>query len=106
MAKEKVLRRMAGLVAERAELFGEIDVLDAGLLRAYTEFVVQFAVDGIEYFSGWPSKLHGSIPPTPAEFNVSVVREPIGVVGADHAVERPDRGVRASSPLPSPPATR
>jgi acyl-CoA reductase-like NAD-dependent aldehyde dehydrogenase len=81
LAKEKVLRNMAALVAERGDLFGEIDVLDAGLLRAYTGFVVQFAVDGIEYFSGWPSKLHGSIPPVPSEFNVSQVREPIGVVG-------------------------
>ena len=72
---------MAALVAERGELFGEIDVLDAGLLRTYTGFIVQFAVDGIEYFSGWPSKLQGSIPPVPSEFNVSQVREPIGVVG-------------------------
>ncbi len=81
MAKEKVLRKMAALVAERGELFGEIDVLDAGLLRMYTEFVVQFAVDGIEYFSGWPTKLHGSIPAVPSEYNVAQVREPIGVVG-------------------------
>jgi aldehyde dehydrogenase (NAD+) len=81
MAKEKVMRKMAALVAERAELFGEIDVLDAGLLRSYTNFVVQFAVDGIEYFSGWPSKLQGSIPAVPTEFNVSQLREPIGVVG-------------------------
>lgn len=52
-------------------LLGEIDVLDAGLLRSYSGFIVQFAVDGIEYFSGWPSKLQGSIPPVPSEFNVS-----------------------------------
>ena len=81
MAKETVLRDMASLVAERATLFGEVDVLDAGLLRGYTEFVVQFAVDGIRYFSGWPSKLQGAIPAVPVGFNVSQVREPIGVVG-------------------------
>ena len=81
MAKERRLRNMAALVAERGDLFGEIDVLDAGLLRIYTGFIVQFAVDGIEYFSGWPSKLHGSIPAVPSEFNVYQVREPIGVVG-------------------------
>jgi len=81
LAKEKVLRRMAAIVAERGELFAEIDVLDAGLLRTYTGFIVQFAVDGIEYFSGWPSKLQGSIPAVPVDFNVHQVREPIGVVG-------------------------
>jgi len=81
MAKEKILRNMAALVAERGELFGEVDVLDAGLLRTYTGFIVQFAVDGLEYFSGWPSKLQGAVPAVPSEFNVYQVREPIGVVG-------------------------
>src|SRR3954447_3656904 len=80
MAKEKVLRNMAALVAERGELFAEVDVLDAGLLRTYTGFIVQFAVDGLEYFSGWPSKLQGSMPAVPSEFNVYQVREPVGVV--------------------------
>ena len=36
---------------------------------------------GLEYFSGWPSKLQGSDPAVPDEFNVYQVREPIGVVG-------------------------
>ena len=81
MAKEKVLRNMAGLLAERGELFAEVDVLDAGLLRTYTGFIVQFAVDGLEYFSGWPSKLQGAVPAVPVEFNVYQMREPIGVVG-------------------------
>jgi phenylacetaldehyde dehydrogenase len=81
MQKEKVLRNMAALVAERGDLFAEVDVLDAGLLRMYTGFIVQFAVDGLEYFSGWPSKLEGAIPAVPREFNVQQTREPIGVVG-------------------------
>ena len=81
MAKEKVLRNMAALVAERGDVFAEVDVLDAGLLRTYTGFIVQFAVDGLEYFCGWPSKLQGSIPAVPSEFNVYQIREPIGVVG-------------------------
>ena len=59
------MHRMAALVAERAEVFGEIDVLDAGLLRSYTGFIVEFAVNGIDYFAGWPSKLQGEIPPVP-----------------------------------------
>jgi phenylacetaldehyde dehydrogenase len=81
MAKEKVLRTMAALVAERGEVFAEVDVLDAGLLRSYTGFIVQFAVDGLEYFSGWPSKIEGAVPAVPREFNVYQTREPIGVVG-------------------------
>ena len=79
--KERRMHRMAALVAERAEVFGEIDVLDAGLLRSYTTFVVEFAVNGIDYFAGWPSKLRGEIPAVPDQFTVYQHREPVGVVG-------------------------
>jgi acyl-CoA reductase-like NAD-dependent aldehyde dehydrogenase len=82
LEKERRLRRLAALVAERGDQFAELDVIDAGLLRAYTGFIVQFAVDGIDYYAGWPSKLHGSIPAVPHEFAVYQVREPVGVVGA------------------------
>ena len=81
MEKERFLHRMADLVAERSETFAEIDVLDAGLLRSYAGFVVDFAVSGLNYFAGWPSKMRGEIPAVPVEFNVTQVREPIGVVG-------------------------
>lgn len=81
LEKERRLRRLGALVAEHGSEFAEIDVLDAGLLRTYTGFVVQFAVDGIDYFAGWPSKLAGSIPPVPSDFAVYQHREPIGVVG-------------------------
>jgi acyl-CoA reductase-like NAD-dependent aldehyde dehydrogenase len=81
LEKERRLRRLSSLLAERGDEFAEIDVIDAGLLRMYTGFIVQFAVDGIDYYAGWPSKLTGSIPPVPSEFAVYQVREPIGVVG-------------------------
>ncbi|WP_007510177.1 MULTISPECIES: aldehyde dehydrogenase family protein [Pseudofrankia] len=81
LEKERRLRRLGALVAERGSEFAEIDVLDAGLLRMYTGFIVQFAVDGIDYYAGWPSKLQGAIPPVPSEFAVYQHREPIGVVG-------------------------
>jgi len=81
LEKERRLRKVSALLAERGDLFGETDVIDSGLLRFYTGFIVQFAVDGIDYYSGWPSKLTGTIPPVPPEFTVYQVREPIGVVG-------------------------
>jgi acyl-CoA reductase-like NAD-dependent aldehyde dehydrogenase len=79
--KERRLRRLADLLAERGDLFGELDVLDAGLLRWYTTFIVEAAVASIEYYAGWPTKLEGTIPATPPEFAVSEVREPVGVIG-------------------------
>ena len=81
LEKERRLRKLGALVAERGDQFAELDVLDAGLLRWYTGFIVQFAVDGIDYFAGWPTKLQGSIPPVPSDLAVYELREPIGVVG-------------------------
>jgi acyl-CoA reductase-like NAD-dependent aldehyde dehydrogenase len=82
LEQERRLRRLAALLAEHGGELAELDVIDSGLLRLYAGFIVQFAVDGIEYYAGWPSKLHGSIPAVPHEFAVYQVREPIGVVGA------------------------
>ena len=65
LERERRLRGLAALLAERADEFAELDVIDSGLLRAYSGFITQFAVDGIEYYSGWPTKLTGSIPPAP-----------------------------------------
>jgi acyl-CoA reductase-like NAD-dependent aldehyde dehydrogenase len=81
LEKERRLRKLASLVAERGDEFAELDVIDAGLLRMYTGFIVQFAVDGIDYYAGWPSKLNGRIPPVPSEYSVYEHREPIGVIG-------------------------
>ena len=79
--KERRLRRLAELTAENGALFSDIDVLDAGLLKAYTGFIVQATVDAIDYYAGWPSKISGSIPAVPGDVAVYVMREPIGVVG-------------------------
>lgn len=82
LEQERRLRRLASLIAEHADELAELDVIDSGLLRMYAGFIVQFAVDGLEYYSGWPTKLQGTIPAAPREFAVYQVREPVGVVGS------------------------
>src|SRR2546421_9141040 len=82
LEQERRLRRLAALIAEHGDELAEVDVIDSGLLRVYAGFIAQFAVDGVEYYAGWPTKLHGSVPPVPNEFIVRQVREPVGVVGA------------------------
>ena len=79
--QERRLRKLATLLAERGDEFAELDVLDAGLIRMDTGFIHQFAVDAIEYYSGWPTKLHGTIPAAPNEFAIYQLREWVGVVG-------------------------
>jgi aldehyde dehydrogenase (NAD+) len=81
MEKERRLRRLAALIGDHADTFAELDSIDAGLLRWYCGFIVQFGVDGTEYYAGWPSKMSGSMPAVPDEFAVMQIREPIGVIG-------------------------
>jgi acyl-CoA reductase-like NAD-dependent aldehyde dehydrogenase len=81
LEKERRLRRLSALVADHGAVFSDLDVLDAGLLKAYTGFIVQAAVDGIDYYAGWPSKIAGTIPAVPGDVAVYLVREPVGVVG-------------------------
>jgi phenylacetaldehyde dehydrogenase len=81
LEKERRMRRMSALLAERATLFAESDTIDSGLLRWYTDAMVEFALNSIDYFSGWPSKIEGSIPPVPSDLVAYHVREPHGVLG-------------------------
>jgi acyl-CoA reductase-like NAD-dependent aldehyde dehydrogenase len=81
LEKERRLRRMSTLLAERTTLFGESDTIDSGLLRWYTDAMVEFALNSIDYFAGWPSKIEGTIPPVPSDLVAYQLREPHGVIG-------------------------
>jgi acyl-CoA reductase-like NAD-dependent aldehyde dehydrogenase len=77
--KERILRRYAVLLEENRELFSDVDVIDGGVVRTYSGFLVQFVAAAVNYYAGWPTKLHGAVPPTPSDMVVSQVREPMGV---------------------------
>ncbi len=79
--KERRLRRLSQLVVDHGAILSDLDVIDAGLLKPYTGFIVQAAIDGLDYYSGWPTKISGSIPATPDDVAVYVSREALGVVG-------------------------
>ena len=79
--KERRLRRWSELLSDHADELADLDVIDGGILRLYAGFIAKFAIDGVDYYSGWPSKIQGSIPAVPSDVAVYAVREPIGVVG-------------------------
>jgi len=79
--KERRLHRLAALLEENRALLMDLDVLDGGLVRTYSEFIVQFGIDATRYYAGWPTKLHGSTPSAPPDVIVQEMREPIGVCG-------------------------
>lgn len=79
--KERILRRYAQLVEENTDLFSELNTIDGGVIHSYSKFLVPFAIDGINYYAGWPTKLHGLVPPVSEDFITTQMREPVGVTG-------------------------
>ena len=79
MERERRLRKVAALLEEHAEVLGDLDSLDAGVLKKWSSFVVEFAINAFHYYAGWPTKLEGSIPPVGVDMAVYQHRAPIGV---------------------------
>ena len=82
LEKEARLHSFSRIIEQNRTIFGDLDAVDAGLLRTYTAFIEDFGINATAYFAGWPTKLHGSIPPVPAGMNVQHRRVPRGVVAA------------------------
>ena len=79
--REACLRRLAQLLDGHRELLMDLDVLEGGVIRTYSNFMVQLGIDIVNYYSGWPTKMHGSMPASSPDLVVQEVREPVGVVG-------------------------
>src|ERR1700722_13400260 len=76
--KEKRLHRFAELIHTPAATIAQLDTLDAGIQSAFTTFYMNLAMELADYFAGWPSKLHGTIPDLGKGVAVQLMREPIG----------------------------
>lgn len=79
--REKSLRRLSQLLDAHRELLMDLDVLEGGVIRGYSAFMVQLGIDIVDYYAGWPTKMHGLMPASAPDLVVQQVREPIGVVG-------------------------
>jgi acyl-CoA reductase-like NAD-dependent aldehyde dehydrogenase len=79
LEKERRMRRLAGLLEGHRDILTDLDVIDGGVVRAFSPFFIQFGIDITEYYAGWPTKLHGSLPVNTPELVVQEVRTPIGV---------------------------
>ncbi|MGA2011908.1 MAG: aldehyde dehydrogenase family protein, partial [Solirubrobacteraceae bacterium] len=79
----RLMRRLAGLIAERARQVAVVESVDNGKLIREMEGQLRGLPDHYEYFAGAADKLHGeTIPPDKSNFFIYTVREPAGVVGA------------------------
>jgi phenylacetaldehyde dehydrogenase len=79
--REKCLRRLSQLLDAHRELLMDLDVLEGGVIRSYSGFMVQLGIDIVDYYAGWPTKMHGLMPASAPDLVVQQVREPVGVVG-------------------------
>lgn len=79
--RERCLRRLAELYRENCDILMDLDILEGGATRGYSQFLVEIAIDIINYYAGWPTKIEGSIAPTAPGMVVQEIREPIGVCG-------------------------
>lgn len=79
--KEVRLHRLADLVEEHRDITGDLDSLDAGILRRYASFISQYSANALRYYAGWPTKLAGQIPPVGPDYVVQERIEPVGVMG-------------------------
>lgn len=79
--REAVLRRLAALVEANREVFTDLDMLEGGVTRAYSPFLVNFSIDITNYYAGWPTKIEGAMPAGQPGFVVLETRDPVGVCG-------------------------
>lgn len=79
--RERRLLRLADLIDQHTAVLGDLDTLDAGILRRWSDYVAQYSVSSLRYFAGWASKLAGDVPPVGPDFVVQERIEPVGVVG-------------------------
>lgn len=79
--KEAILIRLAELLEQHANVIGDLDSLDAGILRRYAAHIANYSANALRYYAGWPTKLAGSLPPVGPEYVVQERIEPVGVMG-------------------------
>lgn len=76
-----VLMRVAGLLRERAELFAQLEVADAGHTIEDARWEAGAMADVFEYYAGAANKHFGSVVPTQDTGLGIVMKVPVGVCG-------------------------
>jgi gamma-glutamyl-gamma-aminobutyraldehyde dehydrogenase/4-guanidinobutyraldehyde dehydrogenase/NAD-dependent aldehyde dehydrogenase len=81
--RKKRLQKLAALMAEHAEELALLETVDMGKpIRDATNVDVPLATECIAWYGEAIDKVYDEIAPTGPDAHVSIVREPLGVVGA------------------------
>lgn len=77
------LRRLADLLAEKSELFGEIETRDTGKMLKETRWQSKYIAEFLHFYAGAADKMHGdTLPIDKPDMFVFTDREPLGVIAA------------------------
>jgi len=81
--RKKVLQRLAELMSEHADELALLETIDMGKpIRDATNVDVPLATECIAWYGEAIDKVYDEIAPTGPDAHVSIVREPLGVIGA------------------------
>jgi 5-carboxymethyl-2-hydroxymuconic-semialdehyde dehydrogenase len=80
--RAKVLRRIAALIAARADEFIEREILDIGMPISQMKALAARSAENFEYYAGVVTELHGRSFQVGEQFLNYTFRKPVGVVGA------------------------
>ena len=81
--RKRVLQKLAALMSEHAEELALLETIDMGKpIRDATNVDVPLATECIAWYGEAIDKVYDEIAPTGPDAHVSIVREPLGVVGA------------------------
>ena len=82
-ARGHLLRRLGDLLAENVDRLAELESRDTGKIIRETGGMIRYMAEYYRYFGGLADKLHGQhVPIDKPDLDVSLQREPIGVVAA------------------------
>lgn len=77
------LRRLADLLAERSEYFGEVETRDTGKMLKETKWQSKYIAEFLHFYAGAADKVHGeTLPIDKPDMFVFTEREPLGVIAA------------------------
>ena len=86
----RILLRAADIVRRELDRLAELESLDCGKPIGEAREDIDEVAFMFEYYGGWATKIYGDIPPVGPDAMSLVIKEPMGVAAAHHAVELPD----------------
>jgi len=78
----RILYKIGDLILKYVEELAYLETIDMGMLYKHSLATTHFAANMFYYYSGWSSKIEGSVKSVDGEFLTYTLREPLGVVCA------------------------